>query len=160
MVILKRGKQCSWAKATQIFLYLCETASICLDLLSTSNSGTLGLHQGKLLVQRFSLMAPGHCQTLKPPAPGPAAALELLFALVLGANLTATSKSHRALGGSPGKLFLSSLDGMFLSAPSRGDEKGKQKWYNRLDSSFMGDSGDHHGPLGRANPALPSDTVP
>lgn len=67
-------------------------------------------------------MASGHCQT-----PSPAASLELLFALVLDANTPAHPKATEALGRSPVKLFLFSLDEMFLSAPSQRDEEGETK---------------------------------
>lgn len=69
-------------------------------------------------------MTKGHCQTPCTPAPCPAASPELLFALDLYTNTTARPKATGALGGSPVKLFLSILDGTFLSAPSQGDEEG------------------------------------
>lgn len=70
-------------------------------------------------------MAPGHCQAPRTPDPYPAASLELLFALVSDANTTPHPKATGALGGSPMKLFLSILDGTFVSAPSQGVEEGE-----------------------------------
>lgn len=118
LVILKRDKQCSWAKPTQILLY---QHLLCCQLLTlqaptpreTPGPGVFPIfpwcspsvaesgadsRAGQMLLQGSSLLTP---VTARPQASisVPCTSLELLFALVLDANTTAHPKATVALGG-------------------------------------------------------------